>query len=759
MSIEPKPGNLAEAGVRGFPTSLVAAFLAATFLSAALIFAIQPMFARFVLPRLGGSPGVWSVAMAFFQALLFCGYLYAHLLTRLRSWPARVATHLTVSAVALLWLPLGIARGWGDPPASGEALWLLGLFAASIGAPYFALSANGPLLQSWFARGADRPGADPYFLYAVSNAGSFLALLAYPLMIEPLLPLAGQSMLWSVGYVVLVALLAICGVLVLKRSGSLEHQAVALTQAPPLSDLLRWCLLGAIPSGLLVAVTAQISTDIAAIPLVWVIPLALYLLTLVIVFRSWGEVTHRRVVASVPWLLLAVAGVMVLAPESNLEGVRFFAELLLHLSVFVGVAFMCHGELARGRPHASHLTMFYLAMAFGGMIGGAFASLAAPALFSWIAEYPILIVAAALCRPAGTGPEWSRDTRVRVAVAAAAVVVLGPGLLGRGAIYQTEYMTTAIGLIGLAAAAMAWRSVPLFAAALAVLLATGRLYPPEGSTTVTFRSFFGVHKVHDSDDGQYRLLQHGTTTHGAQRIRDEAGKQVTGRPEPLTYYFRGSPISEVLDAARARKGAPLKIAAVGLGAGSMTCLVDPADELGFFEIDPTVIAIARNPRYFTFISGCRPDVPVVVGDARITLGRAAPAAYDVIVIDAFASDSVPAHLLTREAMALYAGKLAPGGLIALHLSNRHMELMSVAHSVARSAGFASLGKDDDLPEEAVDRYRFDSTVAVVARTKADLAGLAQRKNWEVPDESELAVRPWTDDYANPLGAIWRNLIP
>ena len=266
-----------------------------------------------------------------------------------------------------------------------------------------------------------------------------------------------------------------------------------------------------------------------------------------------------------------------------------------------------------------------------------------------------------------------------------------------------------------------------------------------------------MHKVHDSDDGQFRLLQHGTTTHGAQRIRDDAGKPVIGRPEPLTYYFRGSPISDVLDAARARKGAPLKIAAVGLGAGSMTCLVEAADELMFFEIDPMVIAIARNPRYFTFISGCRPQVPIVVGDARITLGRAAAAAYDVIVIDAFASDSVPAHLLTREAMALYAGKLAPGGLIALHLSNRHMELMSVGHVVAKSAGLVSLGKDDDLPEDAEDGYRFESTVVVAARTKADLERLAKRKDWDEPDASELAVRPWTDDYANPLGAIWRKL--
>ncbi len=738
---------------------LLLAFLAATFLSAALIFAVQPMFARFVLPRLGGSPGVWSVAMAFFQAVLFAGYFYAHLLTRYAPWSARVGAQIAVSAAAILWLPLGIAAGWGDPPADGEALWLLGLFAASIGVPYFALSANGPLMQSWFARAA-RPGTDPYFLYAVSNAGSFLALIAYPLLIEPMLPLQAQSRLWSVGFVVLVLLLAICGTLAMRRpadADAVAFAASASSERPANGQLLQWCLLAAVPSGLLVAVTAQISTDIAAIPLVWIVPLSLYLLSFVVVFGRWGERAHGLVVGITPWALLVLAAVMALWPEANVDGEAFLAELALHVGVFVLVALMCHGELARRRPHADHLTVFYLAMSFGGMIGGAFASLLAPSLFNWIAEYPILIVAAALCRPGAGGPAWANGRAVLLLAIGVAAVVLGPGLAGFKALGAWPALATAVHAALLVAAALSWRSVWLFAAALAVLLVASRLYPPEGASRVTLRSFFGVHKIHDSEDGQYRLLQHGTTIHGAQRIRDEEGKPITGRPEPLTYYFRGSPMHEAIEAVRAARKGPVRIGVIGLGTGSIACLAQPEDAVRFFEIDATVIAIARNPAYFTFMSSCRPQADIVVGDARLTLAREAPGAFDVLLVDAFASDAVPAHLLTREAMALYANKLAPGGLLAMHLSNRHMDLLSVGHAVAKAAGLVSLGKEDDLPEKDIDAYRFDTTLLVAARSEADLTVLAGGRDWEEPSEEALAVRPWTDDYANPLGAIWRKM--
>ncbi len=750
-------------------TVLLATFLAATFLSAALIFVIQPMFTRFVLPRLGGAPSVWSVAMAFFQAVLFAGYLYAHLLARNTSARTSVVVHCIVTATALIWLPLGIASGWGQPPATGEAIWLLGLFAASIGIPYLALSANGPLLQSWFARATHGTGANPYALYAVSNGGSFLALLSYPLAIEPLMTIVGQSRLWSVGYLLLMLLILTCGALVWvsrpalasvhsgDNAGEDAPWQGTREQAPSLVELAKWSALSAVPTALLVAVTAQISTDIAAIPLVWVVPLALYLLTLVVVFGRWSADAQSLIDTAVPWALLALVTVLVMFPEDNLEGWRFAAELALHLGVFVLVGFLCHGRLVRSRPAASHLTAFYLAMSFGGMVGGASASLLAPNIFSWIAEYPILLVAAALCRPPGTSPGWASSFAVRATAACLAAILIVPGLVGQGMIYQTPIVKTAIGAGCLLAAIVAWRSRVLFAAALAVALAAGRLYPPEGSTLVSFRSFFGVHKIHESEDGRFRLLLHGTTVHGAQRIRTIDGAPETGRPEPLTYYRVGSPIHEALTAARTIKGGPLRIAAIGLGTGSMACLIDQKDDMTYFEIDTTVIEIARDPRRFTFLSECRPDVPVVVGDARLTLSQAPKSAFDVVVVDAFASDSIPTHLLTLEAMALYADKLTPSGIIVLHLSSRHMELKSVAHSVAAAAGLVSREKEEDLPEDADEEYKFDSTVVAVGRRDADLAPLTPETQWEKPEKDALSVRPWTDDYANPLGAIWRQL--
>lgn len=736
---------------------LTAIYLGAIFLSASLIFVVQPMFTRFVLPRLGGSPGVWSVAIVFFQAVLFAGYLYAHILTRLVDAKRGVLIHLALTAVALVWLPLGIARGWGDPPATGEALWLIGLFASSIGMPYFILSANGPLLQAWFLQAAAGTRSNPYFLYAVSNAGSFLALLAYPFMIEPLMTLQGQSRLWTIGFTILLLLIAACGALVWANPNAGRPAPMRLAEtAPGWSDLAKWTALAAVPTALLVAVTAQISTDIAAIPLVWIIPLALYLLTLVVVFRSWPDRAHAFVARATPLGLIVLAFLMVIVPETNIEGWRFFAELLVHIGVFVLVAFLCHGELARRKPEPSQLTIFYLAMSFGGMLGGAFASLLAPSLFNWVAEYPLLLVAAALCIPAGTSPGWLTDTRVRIGLAALAVLVVLPWLSGMAGSLE-DAGRIGLGALCLGAAALALRHRLALAVALGLAFTSARLYPPEGETAVSFRSFFGVHKIHESEDGEHRLLMHGTTIHGAQRIRDGNGKPVTGTPEPLTYYHRESPIAEAISAARARKRGPIAIAAVGLGAGSMACLVDSADQLTYFEIDPIVDRIARDPRYFSFISACRPKVETVMGDARLTLARAKPASYDVIVVDAFASDAIPTHLLTQEAMKLYVDKLTPNGMIILHLSSRHMELVSVAHAVARAAGLVSRNTEDDLPEEAFDEYKFDTTVVVVTRKAEDLGVLASKPQWQEVDPDLAYVRPWTDDYSNPLGALWRHL--
>src|SRR3954454_12271539 len=398
----------------GYGHLLLPVLTAAIFLSAALLFAVQPMFTKMVLPRLGGAPQVWSVAMVFFQAALLAGYGYAHLLTRYAPGRPSVLIHIAVIIAASLMLPLSIARGWGQPPEVGEAFWLLGLFAVSIGLPFFALAANSPLLQAWFARTNHPSAKDPYFLYAASNVGSFLALLSYPLIIEPLIRLYDQTWLWTIGFYILILLIAGSGYLLrdwldvpasqspisaaastsARTSPPTSSPTSFPTSAPTWRDALTWVCLAAVPSGLLVAVTAHISTDVAAVPLLWVIPLALYLLTFVLVFASRPLVPHKLLVAIQPIFIIALAAVMIYEPVKMIVGV-----IAIHIGIFFVLALVCHGELARRRPAPEHLTAFYMWMSAGGMIGGIASGLIAPYTFNWIAEYPILIALAVLCRP------------------------------------------------------------------------------------------------------------------------------------------------------------------------------------------------------------------------------------------------------------------------------------------------------------------------------------------------------------------------
>src|SRR5262249_3882158 len=376
---------------------LLATFFAVILTSAALLFAVQPMFTKMVLPRLGGAAAVWSVAMVFFQATLLAGYAYAHLLTRFAPGRGSVLIHLAVLLIACFALPLHLADGWDEPPPRGEAFWLLGLFAASIGLPFFALAANGPLLQAWFVR-TDHPSArDPYFLFAASNVGSFLALIAYPMVVEPFLRLGEQTWLWTVSFYVLILLIAACGVLLLRLAHLWPVAATVRSEevAPPTSrDRLAFVGLAAVPSGLLLAVTLHISTDAAAVPLFWVVPLAIYLLTFIIAFQSRPVVSHSLVVKVFPFVVVALAILMIVTPFSTI--VEIFA---VHLSAFFVIALLCHGELARRRPAPQFLTTFYMLISGGGMIGGIVVGLIAPQAFNWVAEYPLLIALSILCMP------------------------------------------------------------------------------------------------------------------------------------------------------------------------------------------------------------------------------------------------------------------------------------------------------------------------------------------------------------------------
>jgi hypothetical protein len=629
---------------------LLIVYTAAIFTSALLLFSVQPLFTKMVLPRLGGSPAVWSVAMVFFQSLLLGGYAYAHVLMQIRNRMVPVAVHLVLLVVALLTLPLGIASGWGEPPTSGYAFWLLGLFAVSIGLPFFALAANNPLLQAWFVRTGHPNGPDPYFLYASSNIGSFLALLSYPVLLEPMFTLRTQNFMWTGLYGLLILLIAGCGVLLLRSPANpaVEQNDNADAPAPPWMLRLRWIFLAGVPSGLLIAVTAHISTDVAAAPLLWVLPLSLYLLTWVLVFQSRPLLPHRWVLLLQPPAISSVIVLLAVGGEQNL-----LLTLGGHLLCFFVIAMACHGELARTRPASKYLTGFYVALSFGGMIGGLFAGLIAPYAFSWIAEYPILIALAVLCRPPADGrsSQWGRWYWPLLAVAAVALIapVYSGGKVFTWLEDRRVYVIGAVAMLAILLKADRAKLAGIVILALVLI----RLYPLDAGRVETVRSFFGVHKIMVTPNGQYHVLLHGTTIHGAEKFRNDDGTPVTGRPEPISYYHKDGGIGQAISAIRERKGGPLRVAVIGLGAGTLACASEPGEDWKFFEIDQTMVDTARDPKYFTFIQNCEPDLKPVIGDARLTFAKQPDGIYDLIIVDAYSSDAIPIHLATEEAMEIY----------------------------------------------------------------------------------------------------------
>ena len=729
------------------PRWVLPAYVAAIFTSAALLFVVQPMFSKLVLPLLGGSAQVWTTCLLWFQTALLLGYLYAHLAPRLLGIRRHAPLHVVLCLLALLTLPFGVDAGDAPSGTANPAWWLLGTLTLTLGAPFVLLSSTGPLLQRWFSETDHPDAANPYFLYAASNAGSFIALLGYPLAVEPALTLVSQRGGWAWGYAAFAALLGLCAVALWKSPRRFDASAAAAeadAAAPTWRDRWRWIALAAVPSSLMMAVTTFMTTDLAPVPLLWVLPLALYLLTFVVVFA------RRRVLSPSLVLRLEAVTIVAVATLLLLPNVPMTAWLLLlHLATFFLVALACHGELARTRPAAAHLTEFYLLMSAGGALGGLFNALVAPQVFDTILEYPIVLVAACLVRPAAaSGGARAARLRVELAVVAALALAVTAMLVADGPSMPAalrwsvplDVKVVAIGVLALLALRLQPARVP-FAAAIALLLLAGeaerRLNRP---ARFAERNFFGPREVRDDPAKRLRYLQHGTTQHGVQSLLPEERSQAIG------YYYPAGPVGDVFRALRA-EDAPQRVAVVGLGNGGLSAYARAGDRWTFYEIDPDMERLARDTAHFTFLAGADAPARVVLGDGRLALAAERDAAFDLLILDAFSSDAIPVHLVTREALRLYLRKLSPGGMLVFHVSNRYLDVTPVLARLAGDLGLAARVKVWSPDAAQVARGVYPTTWVVLAREPGDLAALAHAPGWNPPVGRE-GVGAWTDDYSN-----------
>jgi SAM-dependent methyltransferase len=711
-----------------------------------LLFLTQPMIARMALPHVGGSPSVWNSAMLVFQLLLLAGYAYAHGLSYLRP-RFQVGIHLAILAVAALWLPIGL-RDFMLAPDAEPAFWVPWLLISSIGILFFIVSAQAPLMQRWYALETSR--GEPYTLYAASNLGSFAGLISYPLIVEPTMGLAQQSWLWTILYGVLVLLVAACALTV--PALAVETVPEEVSPAPAARRILHWIALAAVPSGLMLSTTTHLTTDIVAIPLLWVVPLSLYLLSFVIAFAARrGPANFLTIVAP---LVILVAGGLAFTPGA---GNPFFAVTLGLLLLFA-IAVALHAELFRLRPAVGHLTRFYLAMSFGGMLGGLFCAIVAPLLFDWAYEHPILILAAALLVPQFALVPWPGKLTWMLSFTVPALAFLISFLTDAGKLGHSPLVvmggSIVVSLLALACLGRRWP----FAASLAALMLsyggwTTLVHSTEGTRT---RSYFGIYEVTERRDHTARILTHGTTLHGIQNLLP--GLETL----PTSYYARRSGVGLTLTNADALFGAHPRIGVVGLGSGTLSCYARPNQAWTFFEIDPAMVQVARNR--FSFLSRCAPQVRIVLGDARISLSRQPANSIDILAVDAFSSDAVPMHLLTREALRVYGGAVQRNGIVLFHISNRYLDLKPVIADLAAREGWTA-AMLQYAPEER--EQVLNATVSVwiaLSRNPATIERLVALSGddsiyWE-PVAPQPGFAGWSDDHASILPIInFRSMLP
>lgn len=736
-------------------------FAVAIFTSAALVFVVQPMVTKLVLPMLGGSPAVWNTAMVFFQTALLAGYGYAHLLQRVGSIKLQVGIHLALLLVAALLLPLRVNGLLGDPDPSAPIMWLLATLTLSVGAPFAILSATAPLLQAWYARvrAGHADGQNPYVLYAASNLGSFLALLSYPILIEPLATLSGQRWGWSGGYVAFMLMVVALAFTVWRRRLDQTAEPARLEASAPISWREKGILvlLAAAPSSLMLGVTSHLSTDVASAPFLWVLPLALYLLTFVIAFqnRPWIPLNVTLIIQGATGAIV----VLIVAFRSANWSLAFG----LHLTAFFFAALMCHQLLASRRPPPDRLTEFYLLMSLGGVVGGAFTALLAPVMFNMVWEYPLVLVLVGLARPWGRGRLGGTHmgTLFAAAVVAASPVLLSIWLNANDDARGWFYANFPLGmdqlamvmLMPAAICAFLLRDRALLFTAILLMITLSAQWIARGyDWSYSERSFFGVMRVANAPDprlgGDVHVLMHGTTLHGAQ-ARDGSFDCV-----PTLYYAAATPIGQA--ATMVGRRGPARIGVVGQGSGAMATYKRTEDAMTFFEIDPMVDRLSRDPQWFSYISDCASGpINTVLGDARLTLAKETPGSYDLLIIDAFSSDAVPTHLLTVEAIEGYLTMLKPDGVVLLHLSNRNLDITMPAVAAAQALGKPSLHQlyyeSDTTPEMA----EASTEALILSPTPEGLRDFMADQRWNTP--ARTAVRPWTDDYVNLFGSLQRSM--
>lgn len=733
----------------------------ALFTSAVLLFVVQPIAAKVVLPLLGGTPAVWNTCVVFFQAALVGGYLYAHIVATRLDLPWQIGVHTVLLVLAGLLLPIDITSAWSPWHEANPQVGLLLLLTTGVGLPFFVLAATAPLLQSWLARTAHPTARDPYYLYVASNLGSVLVLLSYPTWIEMMLPIPAQLELWQAIYWPLVGVFLICGATALRWPGApLDHPAAGAIL--PISGQILWLALAFVPSSLMLGLTTHFTTDIASIPLFWVVPLALYLLTFIIAFSRIGPAALRIAAPATP---IAIAMLLILSLSELLRLVPLPLSIAAHLGIFFVVALACHGRLAERRPAARYLTHFYLIIAVGGMLGGIFNAVLAPIAFDGLLEYPLVGAAAATVLALAVVPtaavrRWALIFVVSLVIATASLCLMAAAretsvirslLIDPLANYfWVSYAATElIVLLLIGAAALVglhgrWRNAAFSGTALALTLIAYFSDFTDAKTLVRDRTFFGVIEVFDDPNG-FRYFLHGTTNHGAQNRDPEH------RREPLTYFHREGPIGDIWAALEEAGRKPRRIGVLGLGAGTLAAYGELGQHFTFYEIDPVVAKVAKDKDLFTYLSDTDATYDIVLGDGRLRLKSAADGAYDLMIVDAFSSDAIPMHLISREALQLYLAKLKPSGIIAFNVTNRFVDLRGILANLAADAGLSAYYRYDagESPNRSLSEWM------IMTADNASLPKALKTGKWEAWG-ADADYPLWTDAYSNLLGTVmWR----